>query len=57
MARRDYIEAVRIYNTSLKTLPTMLWARFWFTDAKPFETFTIPEEKLETPKVDFGKSK
>jgi LemA protein len=57
VARRDYIEAVRIYNTSLKTLPTMLWARFWFTDAKPFETFTIPEEKLETPKVDFGKSK
>jgi len=57
VARRDYIEAVRIYNTSLKTLPTMLWAKFWFTDAKPFETFTIPDEKLETPKVDFGKSK
>lgn len=54
VARRDYIEAVRVYNTSLRTFPTMLWAKLWFTDAKPFETFTIPAEKMDTPKVDFG---
>jgi len=54
VARRDYIEAVRAYNTSLKTLPSMLWARFWFTDNKPFETFTVAEDKLEAPRVDFG---
>ena len=54
VARRDYIEVVRAYNTSLKTLPSMLWARFWFTDNKPFETFTVAEDKLEAPRVDFG---
>jgi len=54
VARRDYIEAVRVYNTSLRTFPTMLWAQFWFTDAKPFQTFTIAEENMNAPKVDFG---
>lgn len=54
VARRDYIEAVRVYNTSLRTFPTVLWAKFWYTDAKPMQTFTIPEEKMETPKVNFG---
>lgn len=54
VARRDYIEAVRVYNTSLRTFPTMLWAKFWFTDAKPFQTFTIAEENMNAPKVDFG---
>jgi LemA protein len=55
VARRDYIEAVRVYNTSLRTFPTVLWAKFWYTDAKPFENFTISEDKMQTPKVDFGK--
>jgi LemA protein len=54
VARRDYIEAVRVYNTSLRTFPTVLWAKFWYTDAKPMQTFTIPEEKMQTPKVNFG---
>jgi LemA protein len=54
VARRDYIEAVRVYNTSLRTYPTALWAKFWYTDAKPMQTFTIPEQKMETPKVNFG---
>jgi len=54
VARRDYIEAVRVYNTSLRTLPSMLWAQFWFTDAEPFATFTVAEDKMEVPKVDFG---
>jgi LemA protein len=54
VARRDYIEAVRLYNTSLKTLPSMLWAKFWFTDAEPLPTFTIAEENQSAPTVDFG---
>jgi LemA protein len=54
VARRDYIEAVREYNTSLKTFPSVLWATFWFTSNEPFQTFTIPEDKIELPKVDFG---
>ncbi|WP_265517864.1 LemA family protein [Nitratireductor luteus] len=54
VARRDYIEAVRLYNTSLKTLPSMLWAKFWFTDAEPLQSFTASEESMSLPKVDFG---
>lgn len=54
VARRDYIEAVRLYNTSLKTLPSMLWAMFWFTGNEPYETFTISEEKMDVPSVNFG---
>lgn len=54
VARRDYIEAVRVYNTSLRTFPTVLWAKFWYTDSKAMQTFTIPEEKMQTPKVNFG---
>ncbi|MFC5586806.1 LemA family protein [Nitratireductor kimnyeongensis] len=56
VARRDYIEAVRLYNTSLKTLPSMLWAMFWFTGNEPYETFTISEEKMDVPSVNFGTS-
>jgi len=54
VARRDYIEAVREYNTSLRTFPSVLWATFWFTSNQPFQTFTIPDDKMEVPKVDFG---
>jgi LemA protein len=55
VARRDYIEAVRAYNLSLKTFPSVLWATFWFTSNEPFQQFSAPEDKLEVPKVDFGK--
>lgn len=54
VARRDYIDAVRVYNTTLKTFPSILWATFWFTGNKPYENFTVAEDKLEAPKVDFG---
>ncbi len=54
VARRDYIEAVRVYNTSLRTLPTMLWAKLWYTSNEPFQNFTVSEDKMEPPKVDFG---
>ncbi len=54
VARRDYIEAVRVYNTSLRTLPSMIWAKIWFTDNEPFQNFTVAEDKLEVPQVNFG---
>jgi LemA protein len=53
VARRDYIEAVRVYNTSLKTLPSSIWAWLWWTGNKPYETFTVSEDKMEVPKVKF----
>jgi LemA protein len=53
VARRDYIEAVRIYNTSLKTLPSAIWAYLWWTGNKPYETFTVAEDKMDVPAVKF----
>jgi LemA protein len=57
VARRDYIESVRAYNTTLKTFPSILWAKLWFTDNEPFQNFTVAEDKIEAPKVDFNKPK
>jgi LemA protein len=54
VARRDYIEAVRVYNTTLRTFPSILWAKLWFTDNQPFQNFTVAEDKIEVPKVNFG---
>jgi len=53
VARRDYIEAVRLYNTELKTFPGRLWASFFYSDAAPMQTFTIDAASRELPKVDF----
>ncbi|MBX9465127.1 MAG: LemA family protein [Aquamicrobium sp.] len=54
VARRDYIEAVRVYNTALRTLPSMIWAKIWFTDNEPFQNFTVAEDKMDVPQVNFG---
>jgi LemA protein len=54
VARRDYIEAVRLYNTTLRTFPSIIWAKLWFTDAVPFQNFTVSEDKMEVPQVNFG---
>ena len=53
VSRRDYIEAVRVYNTSLKTMPTMIWAWIWFTGNEPYQTFTIEDSAKQTPQVKF----
>jgi LemA protein len=55
VARRDYIEAVRLYNTELRTFPGVIWATLLYRNNKPMETFTIPEEQMRTPKVDFNR--
>src|SRR5438270_5336293 len=53
VARRDYIEAVRAYNTSLKTFPGMLWAALFFRGNKPMAEFTANEDAQTAPKVKF----
>jgi LemA protein len=54
VARRDYIEAVRAYNTTLRTFPSIIWAKLWFTDNEPYQNFTVAEETMQAPQVDFG---
>lgn len=54
VARRDYIQAVKDYNLTLRTFPSVIWATLWFRGNQPFANFTIEEDKMQTPKVDFG---
>jgi LemA protein len=54
IARRDYIESVRTYNTELVTIPGRWWRAFMYPTAKELATFDIPAEEMKTPKVDFG---
>ncbi len=53
VARRDYIEAVRAYNTELKTFPGVLWASTLYRSYKPMETFTVAEDVKKAPTVKF----
>lgn len=54
VARRDYIEAVRVYNTELRTFPGVIWANTLYSSSKPMETFTISEEQMKVPQVKFN---
>jgi LemA protein len=53
VARRDYIESVRLYNTELKTFPGVLWASTLYRSYKPMETFTVAEDVTKAPTVKF----
>ena len=53
VARRDYIEAVRIYNTELRTVPGVLWYKMLYSSNKPMETFSVAEDVQRTPQVKF----
>lgn len=51
VARRDYIQAVQVYNTEVETYPGRFWATFY--SAKPMATFTTSEENQRAPSVQF----
>jgi len=53
VARRDYIEAVQRYNTTLRTIPSRWVAAWFYPDAKVRETFTISAEAQQVPQVKF----
>ncbi|MFI4960299.1 MAG: LemA family protein [Hyphomicrobiales bacterium] len=53
VARRDYIEAVRVYNTTLKTFPGILWAATFFRANKPMAEFAAGENAQTPPQVKF----
>ena len=53
VARRDYIEAVRIYNTELKTFPGVLWAATFFRSNKPMAEFAANDTAQTPPQVKF----
>jgi LemA protein len=53
VARRDYIEAVRAYNTELRTIPGRWIASIFYSDAKPMEAFTASAGSERPPNVKF----
>jgi LemA protein len=54
IARRDYITAVRAYNTEINTFPGRIWKTVMYPSAKEMATFDIPPEEQRAPRVDFG---
>jgi LemA protein len=53
VARRDYIEAVRLYNTEIRTFPGRIWKSMLYADAEPKENFSVAEEMQQVPQVSF----
>jgi LemA protein len=53
VARRDYILAVRNYNTALRTIPDRWTAAWFYPDLKVRETFSISEQAQQVPQVQF----
>jgi LemA protein len=53
IARRDYIIAVRDYNTELRTIPGRWWRALLYPDAEPMQNFTVAEGTTEVPEVKF----
>jgi len=53
IARRDYNDAVRDYNTTLRVLPTSIWAGTFYRSAKPMQTFGATEAAQTAPAVHF----
>ena len=53
VARRDYIEAVRAYNTELKTVPGVFWAATFFRANKPMAEFAANDNAQTPPAVKF----
>lgn len=57
IARSDYIQSVRQYNTELVTIPGRWWKSFMYSDKVEMATFEIPADEQKVPKVDFGTEK
>jgi LemA protein len=53
VARRDYIKAVRLYNTSLRSFPSVIWASTYYKSNKPMQEFTVAEDVQRLPNVKF----
>ena len=53
VARRDYIEAIKLYNTEIRTFPGRLWVMILYGDAEVKQNFSVDNvESISTaPKI------
>lgn len=53
VARRDYIQAVKMYNTELRTIPGKWWADWLYPEAELKQNFSVDESVQTVPAVKF----
>ncbi|RAK58194.1 LemA family protein [Phenylobacterium deserti] len=53
IARRDYNEAVRDYNTTLRTFPQVIWAKTMHGGSQPMQLFSASVQAQTAPTVSF----
>lgn len=54
IARRDYNDAVRDYNTTLRTFPQIVWAKTVHGGSRPMQLFQATATAQSAPTVDFA---
>ena len=54
IARRDYNDAVRDYDTTLRIFPTILWAKTFYASAQPMQPFLASGAAQTAPTVSFN---
>ncbi len=54
VARRDYNEAVRVFNTTRRTFPTAIWASTLYASSKEMAPFQASTAAQEAPSVSFA---
>lgn len=54
IARRDYNSAAQTYNTTLRTFPSVLWAKTVYSGQKPAQLFQATASAQSAPTVDFS---
>ncbi|WGM48713.1 Protein LemA [Brevundimonas sp. NIBR10] len=54
IARRDYNEAVRDYNTTLRTFPNVIWAKTLHSGSEPMQLFVAAPGAETAPTVNFN---
>ncbi|MGN6422647.1 MAG: LemA family protein [Asticcacaulis sp.] len=56
IAQKDYNDAAQDYNTTLRTFPSIIWAKTMYSGSKPMQYFTAPAGSDVAPSVDFSDS-
>ena len=54
IARRDYNQTAQVYNTTLRTFPSVFWAKTMYAGQKPAVLFQATASAQTAPSVDFS---
>ena len=53
IARRDYNQTAQVYNTTLRTFPSIIWAKTIYSSQKPAQLFQATADAQSAPNVNF----